>query len=152
MKRVLIRIILILFILMLLFNINSNVFAWSEIIQDGKDFISQADSSKASIDSSQLQSLSGYLYNVLLALGVVVAVVVATILGLQFMLGGAEGQAKVKEMLLPFVVGCIIVFGGFGFWKIALIVGEQIESVAITDIEEGTTYAYLEDINKNSQA
>ena len=45
------------------------------------------------------------------------------------MMGGAEGQAKVKEMLLPFVVGCIIVFGGFGFWKIAITIGEKFETV-----------------------
>ena len=45
------------------------------------------------------------------------------------MLGGAEGQAKVKEMLVPFVVGCIVVFGGFGLWKIAITLGNQLESV-----------------------
>lgn len=43
------------------------------------------------------------------------------------MLGGAEGQAKVKEMLIPFVVGCVIVFGGFGFWKLAITFGEKLE-------------------------
>lgn len=127
MKSMLKRIILILIVLMLLFSINSKIFAWSEIISDGKDFISQADASKANIDTSGLQGLSGYLYNILLAAGVVIAVIVATVLGIQFMMGGAEGQAKVKEMIIPFIVGCIIVFGGFGFWKIAITVGEKLE-------------------------
>lgn len=128
MKSISKKIILILAILMLLFSINSKVFAWSEIISDGKSFISQADSSKANIDTQELKQLSGYLYNILLAVGIVVAVIVATVLGVQFIIGGAEGQAKVKEMLIPFVVGCIIVFGGFGIWKVALTVGERIES------------------------
>ena len=42
------------------------------------------------------------------------------------MIGGTEGQAKVKEMIIPFVVGCVIVFGAFGIWKIALSVGKEI--------------------------
>ena len=79
-----------------------------------------------SMDIADIQEASGYLYNVLLSLGVVIAVIVATILGIQFMLSEAEGQAKVKEMLIPFVIGCIVVFGGFEIWKIALTIGQSI--------------------------
>lgn len=132
MSTMLKRIILILIVLMLLFSINSKVFAWSDIKEKSEDFLSQADSSLTNIDSSQLQGISGYLYNILLAAGVVIAVIVATVLGVQFMLGGAEGQAKVKEMLIPYVVGCIIVFGGFGIWKIAVTVGQKFEDVSET--------------------
>ena len=137
MKRISIKILAILAILMLLFSINSKVFAWSGIIQDGKNFISQADPSKANIKQEQLQDLSGYLYNILLSAGVVIAVIVAIVLGIKFMVGGAEGQAKVKEMLIPFVAGCIIVFGGFGIWKLALTIGNKVEQVSyISNIEE----------------
>ncbi len=129
MKNVLKKVILILLVLITLFSINSKVFAWSEIIDDGKSFIDKADKGQTLIDEQGLKNVSGFLYNVLLAAGVVIAVIVATVLGVQFMMGGAEGQAKVKEMLLPFVVGCIIVFGGFGFWKIAITIGEKFETV-----------------------
>ena len=118
MKRIL-KILILITILILLFNTNSQVFALTDIIKDGKDFIQEGQKTEGSVvnlDNSKLQKLSGYIYNILLALGVV-----------QFMIGGAEGQAKVKEMLLPFVVGCIIVFGGFGFWKLAITVGERLE-------------------------
>ena len=74
-----------------------------------------------------IEAASGYLYNILLSLGIVIAVIIATILGVQFMLSEAEGQAKVKEMLIPFVIGCIVVFGGFGIWKIALSLGSEAE-------------------------
>lgn len=127
MKSVLEKVVLMLIILILLFSINTEVFAWSEIIKDGQSFLGQADQGKVNIDTEGLKSVSGYLYNILLAAGVVIAVIVATVLGVQFMMGGAEGQAKVKEMLLPFIVGCIIVFGGFGFWKIAITVGQKLE-------------------------
>ena len=140
MKSVLEKVVLMLIILILLFSINTEVKGWSQIIKDGKDFIQTGENSGEGQlkDPSKLEDLSGYLYNILLAAGVIVAVVVATMLGIQFMVGGAEGQAKVKEMLVPFIVGCIVVFGGFGFWKIALTVGEKIEgaSPSITTPDE----------------
>ena len=62
------------------------------------------------------------------------------------MIGGAEGQAKVKEMIVPYIAGCIIVFGGFGFWKIALTVGEKIEEVGINSKSETTQIGYIENM------
>ena len=119
-----------LLILIILFSINTKTLAWSQIISDGKDFVSDGEKSgQANIDTGKLQETSGFLYNILLTAGIVVAVIVATALGVQFMIGGAEGQAKVKEMIIPFIAGCIIVFGGFGFWKIAVSIGKKIESV-----------------------
>lgn len=130
MKNIVKKLFLIVIVLIILFSINTKVFALSEIISDGQSFLQKADQTKADIDVTGLQDLSGYLYNILLAAGVVIAVIVATVLGVQFMLGGAEGQAKVKEMLIPFVVGCVIVFGGFGFWKIAMTVGNKIDNAS----------------------
>lgn len=39
------------------------------------------------------------------------------ILGIQFVTTGVEGQAKIKEKILPYIIGCIVVFGGFGIWR-----------------------------------
>lgn len=121
------KIFLMITILMLLFSVNTKVYAWGDIISDGDQFINEGKQGGVEIDTEDLQDLSGFLYNALLSAGVVIAVIVATVLGIQFMMGGAEGQAKVKEMLIPFVVGCIIVFGGFGIWKLALSIGNQLE-------------------------
>ena len=120
------KISLIIFILILLFSINIKTYAIGEIISNGDSFLSAAKPQNVSMDIADIQEASGYLYNVLLSLGVVIAVIVATILGIQFMLSEAEGQAKVKEMLIPFVIGCIVVFGGFEIWKIALTIGQSI--------------------------
>ena len=129
MKSIIKKTIFILTILIILFSINTKVFAWSGIISNGDEFIKSGENyGEIDMDTSSVQDLSGYIYNILLAAGVIVAVIVATILGIQFMIGGAEGQAKVKEMLVPFIVGCIIVFGGFGFWKIAVTLGKKIDS------------------------
>lgn len=126
------KIIFILAILLMLFSIHTKVLAWDSIIQDGKSFLEQGTTENTIAGEHELQGLSSYLYNILLVAGIVIAVVVATVLGIQFMIGGAEGQAKVKEMLIPFVVGCIIVFAGFGFWKIAIQVGKKLEGVETT--------------------
>lgn len=137
---------LMLLIFILLINISTEVFGWSSIIEAGQSFIKEGQSGDKSVTGidkdkvgEKLEDLSGYIYNLLLSAGVVIAVIVATVLGIQFMLGGAEGQAKVKEMLVPFVVGCIIVFGGFGLWKIAITLGKQLESVTTPkqDVTDG---------------
>lgn len=137
MKRILSKVIFILILLTIIFSINTEVKGWSSIIDAGKDFVQAGEQSgEAKIDKSALQDLSGYLYNILLAAGVIVAVIVATVLGIQFMIGGAEGQAKVKEMLVPFIVGCVIVFGGFGLWKIAVTIGNSLENAGGTSQSE----------------
>ena len=141
MKSISKKVVLVLVILMLLFSINSKVYAWSDIISKGDAFLGGAEESK--IEQSDLQDLSGFLYNILLSAGIVIAVIVATVLGIQFMMGGAEGQAKVKEMLIPFVVGCVIVFGGFGIWKIALSIGQRLQVGHV--VQSKTTIAYIAD-------
>ena len=34
------------------------------------------------------------------------------------MMSGAEGKAQIKELLVPYIVGCIVVFGAFAIWKL----------------------------------
>jgi len=123
------RIIFVIIILILIISINTESLAWSGVIEDGQSFISTGESEGSPINSGGLRSASSYIYNILLVAGIVIAVIIASILGIQFMLGGAEGQAKVKEMMLPYIVGCIIVFGGFGFWKIALKIGKELDKI-----------------------
>lgn len=148
MKKTIKKLIFIIIVLILLFSINAEVLAWDGVISDGKGFIQAGEKSgQAGIDQNALKDLSGYLYNILLTAGVIIAVVVATVLGIQFMMGGAEGQAKVKEMLVPFVIGCIVVFGGFGLWKIAVTIGNQLEKTAVIDSKTEQIYiAKVEDV------
>ena len=72
------------------------------------------------LNQEKLKETVEQLYNVLLALGVGISVIVGAILGIRFMAGSVEEQAKIKEMLAPYVIGCIVVFGGFGIWKIVM--------------------------------
>ena len=58
------------------------------------------------------------IYNILLTIGVIVVVIIAAFLGIKFITSSVEEQAKVKESLIPFFVGCVVIFGAFGIWKL----------------------------------
>ena len=42
------------------------------------------------------------------------------------MLGSIEEKANIKESLIPFVIGCIVVFGAFGIWRIFVSLGSKL--------------------------
>ena len=58
--------------------------------------------------------------NLLLTLGVVLSVIIGAILGIQIMWGSIEQQVKAKEMLMPYAIGCLVIFGAFGIWKLVV--------------------------------
>ena len=91
----------------------------SNIIKGADEFIKNG-SSETSIDSDNLKKMSDIIYNVLLIIGIVIAVIAGAILGIQFITGSVEQKAKVKDSLIPFVVGCVIIFGAFGIWKLVI--------------------------------
>ena len=72
------------------------------------------------IKQEDLKKVSDIVYNILLIIGIVVAVIVGLILGIKFMTGSVEQKAQVSETLMPYVVGCIVVFGAFGIWRVIL--------------------------------
>ena len=81
------------------------------MIGDADKFLNS--SVEPAIKSSALQDFSGRFYNILLTVGIIVAVIVEMVLGIKFMVGGAEEKANIKEVLVPYVVGCIVIFGAF---------------------------------------
>ena len=85
-----------------------------EFIEDGK---ADADDK---ISSTNLQEMSNLLYNVLLIIGIVIATGVGIVIGIQFITGSVEQKAKIKETLIPYIAGCVVVFGAFGIWKLVV--------------------------------
>ena len=67
-----------------------------------------------------MRDLSNDLYNILLVVGIVIALIIGMILGIQFMTGSVEQKAKVKDSLIPYVAGCVVIFGAFGIWKLVV--------------------------------
>ena len=90
------------------------------VIEDAKDFISKAKDDVGTVEESSLQSFSNAFYNIFLTVGTAIAVIAGIIIGIKYMLGSVEEQADVKRMLVPYAVGCVVVFGSFGIWKIII--------------------------------
>ena len=104
-----------------------NASYWGDIFDSGKQFIEEGkEKSENVIDERQLQQEVNKIYNILFSLGVVLSVIVGAILGIKFMFGSIEQQVKVKEVLLPYVLACIIIFGAFGIWKIVIEIASQV--------------------------
>lgn len=124
-KSILGKIAIIMFALILITICNSNsVFAMDETITQADGFLGAANESP--IDQGALKSTSDYVYNVLFTIAVVLAFAVGMIIGIKFMFGSVDEQAKIKETLVPYVIGVFVVFASFTIWKIVVNIGEDI--------------------------
>lgn len=128
MKKIMISFFIIL-ITIFTFTFNSNVYAQTSL--DGStgtidDIMSGADSfvnegeSNVSIDENLLGETAGFLYNMLLAFGIITAVIVGSVLGIKYMIGSVEEKAEYKQTLLAYLISCVVVFGAFGIWKLVI--------------------------------
>lgn len=96
----------------------SKVFAdWAS---DAESFLKASEGQDIGIDETKLNEASSDIYNALTSLGMIISVIVGLILGINFMMASADDKAKVKEELMPYVVGCIVIFGAFGIWKLVI--------------------------------
>lgn len=117
-------IIIILLITFLLLSLTAsysrtNAASLSNVVSGADGFIQNGQGS-SKIDNEDIHKLSDSIYNILLIIGIVVAMIVGVVLGIQFITGSVEAKSKVKESLIPYVVGCIVIFGAFGIWKLAI--------------------------------
>ena len=73
-----------------------------------------------------MQDFSKTMYNILITIATFVAVLVGGILGVKIMISSADEKAQVKELLIPYVIGCVVVFGAFGIWKLVVTILQNI--------------------------
>ena len=90
-----------------------------ELISDADDFIKSGDNTNT-INQSKLSKTVKSLYNILLAISIVLAVIVGTYLAIKVMISSVEEKAKIKELFIPYVIGCIVAFGAFGIWALVM--------------------------------
>lgn len=118
------RILLILIMLILIICSTNIVQATTtgEIIEGADNFIATGQQTDK-ISGDALKTLSDAIYNVLLIVGTIIAVIIGAVLAIQFITGSVEQKAKIKDALVPFVIGCVIIFGAFGIWKLVVQIG-----------------------------
>ena len=93
-------------------------------------------SSQGKINDEKLQSTSNFLYKLLLTIGIIVMVFVGTILGIKFMVSSVEDKAKVKEMLVPYIIGCAVILGAFTICSMVVTTGQKIFPVKAGPTEQ----------------
>lgn len=106
--------------------LSQNIFALDDIISTGEKWVETGkEHAGIGLSSEKLKDASNSLYNALLAIATIVAVLVGAILGIQYMSAGVEKKVEVKESLFPYFISCIVIFGSLGIWKLVVtILGE----------------------------
>lgn len=115
--------------ILVLLILSSKIYAFGDWISQAEGFVSDGKAQAelgTTIDTAQLKSGSDVIYNALLAIGTVVAVIVGAILGIQFMTAGIDKKVEVKQALVPYIVSCIVLFGALGIWKLIIVIMKDI--------------------------
>ena len=91
-----------------------------DVMNNGNSFLNAGSESSTMIDQNDLKSLSNFISGVLLTIAIGVTVITGAIMGLNFITQSIEEKAKVKESMVPWVIGIIVSFGVFTIWEVAV--------------------------------
>lgn len=91
-----------------------------DVMNNGNSFLNAGSESSTMIDQNDLKSLSNFISGVLLTIAIGVTVITGAIMGLNFITQSIEEKAKVKESMIPWVIGIIVSFGAFTIWEVAV--------------------------------
>lgn len=120
------KILLILAIAILIINIPLYSKAgnpFDELLTAGNNFISQGQQSNAGgIDPSRIKPISDFISNILLVIAVGVTLITAAIMAINFTIQSIEEKAKIKESMIPWIIGMFVTFGAYGIWRITMTV------------------------------
>lgn len=119
-KKLLINIMVIFIILFNLFIPNAYAGPLQDIMNRAEVLVNNGENGGNVINNDALREGSNTLYNVLLVIGIAVAFIWGIVLGIQFITGSLGEKADVKKNLIVYIIGCIIIFGAFGIWKLLL--------------------------------
>lgn len=120
-KRIFFKIILSIFFIVLIVNSPTKIKAgfWDDIFGQGQDFIQKGN--KGIESEGDIKVTNAEIFKILSTIGMVTTVVVGGILGIKFMLASAEDKAKIKESMMPYVLGGIVIFGAFSIWRLVVL-------------------------------
>jgi len=108
--------------------LSQNILAIDTIFDTGKKWWNTGkDNAGIGIDTNLLKDGSSQIYNLLLVIATVTAIIVGAILGIQFMTAGIDKKVEVKQSLIPYFVSCIVVFGSLGIWRLVVSIASQIK-------------------------
>lgn len=108
----------------------SNTTDWTKLFSSGDDFIKKGfddqNVANISLDEETLKDEASGIFKIFVIIGIILSVIVGGILGIKFMMASAEDKAPIKEALIPYIVGCVVVYGAFAIWRLVVIVLQNI--------------------------
>lgn len=85
----------------------TSVFAANTTLKDPTQITPDYDSDA----QDTIFSFAGTIMGTLQIVGVVVAAIILTIVGIKYMMGSAEEKAEYKKTMIPYIVGAVLIFG-----------------------------------------
>lgn len=89
------------------------------IFNSGKEFIASG-SKNQKIEWSKITETLLPIANIAVAIASVVFVIVGMILGIKYMIAGADEKAGIKQKFVWFVVAIVLVYGAAGIYNMAV--------------------------------
>lgn len=74
------------------------------------------------LKQDKLQNFSSNLYSALIITATAVSIIIGIIIGIKYMMGSVEEKAEYKKLLVPYLAGCVAVYGALGIWKLLVTV------------------------------
>lgn len=117
MKRMIkaIFIILISTIMILEIPVYSNAFSFGGLMNDANSFLAAGSGS-----SQNLGGIFNSISNILLTIALGVTLISGVVMAINFAIQSVEEKAKIKESMVPWVIGIFVSFGAYGIWRITL--------------------------------
>ncbi len=116
-------------------EIDTSSDAIDEAVKGADNFIDDGNNNQ--INEEELQNTFSYIYNIFLEIGIGISVIIAIVLAIKFMSAGIDEKAEVKKMFFVYVIACIIIFGGFGIWKLVVnVLGDASTTSEVVEIED----------------
>ena len=95
---------------------------WGSGFDLGDNFIKEGSESSmvANVHEEDIKEDMSAMFRILFTIGTILTVIIGVILGISFIMASAEEKAQIKEKMIPYVVGCIVIFGAFGIWSLVV--------------------------------
>ena len=87
--------------------------------RSAQNFIKRGEDTEQISSEEAQKGLLG-LGGILMSIGILVALVTGLILGVKYMISGADTKANLKQVLIWWVVGVVVVLGAIGIFNIVV--------------------------------
>ena len=101
---------------------------FTTIVRAGEDSTGTVDSlfSGGSADTTSITGVGANIVSIITTIGIIVAVVVLLVLGINYMMGSASEKAEYKKTMIPYLIGALLIFGASAIAKAVIAVSESI--------------------------